>query len=416
MDITLRPGQRSGETAAPSSKSYAQRMLICAGLSVTESVIDCGDVSNDIAAGARCMNALSAEVTELSNGVFRVKSAIRTGEKLLRCGESGTTLRLLLPAVGALGETATFKMEGRLPQRPLAPLDGVLRAHGMVPEQEDDLLHCSGKLSAGHYEIPGNVSSQFISGLLIALPLLDGDSELVVTGKIESAAYIGMTESVLKKAGINYTKNENTYTIPGNQQYRFPPEAKVEGDCSNAAFFLSLGALSEKGIVLNNVPADTLQGDKAIVDILRRFGADITENGDTVTVKRGKLHGCTVDAAAIPDLVPVLSTVASVAEGETRIINAGRLRIKESDRLKTTTEMLNTLGADVEELPEGLIIRGRRNLVGGTVSACNDHRIAMSAAVAASVCTESVTVLGCECTNKSFPRFWELFDKLECEE
>lgn len=416
MDITLKPGQRSGITAAPSSKSYAQRMLICAGLSVSESVIDCGDVSNDIAAGARCMDALSSEVTELSKGVFCVKSAVREGEKLLRCGESGTTLRLLLPAVGALGETAAFKMEGRLPQRPLAPLDGVLRGHGMVLVQEGDLLHCSGRLSAGHYEIPGNVSSQFISGLLIALPLLDGDSELEVTGKIESAAYIGMTESVLKKAGISFVKNENVYTIPGNQHYRFPETAKVEGDCSNAAFFLSLGALSDKGIEVQNVPADTLQGDKAIVDILRRFGAEISENGDTVTVKRGELHGCTVDAAAIPDLVPVLATVASVSKGETRIINAGRLRIKESDRLKTTTEMLNALGADVEELPEGLIIRGREKLRGGTVSACNDHRIAMSAAVAASVCTESVTILGCECTNKSFPRFWELFDKLECEQ
>lgn len=417
MDITLQNGARCGVTSAPSSKSHAQRLLICAALGNDTVTLHCGDISKDIAAAASCVQTLCAEVTELHGGVFRVEPKVKPsdGIKPLHCGESGSTLRFLIPVCGALGEKTVFKMEGRLSERPLSPLDEVLSAHGMTLEEKGTELYCSGKLTGGEYEIAGNVSSQFISGLLFALPLLESNSTLTVTGKLESSAYIDMTENALRQSGIEFAKVGNVYTIPGKQRYKLKNEVVVEGDLSNAAFFLCMGALSEGGVTVENIPADTRQGDRKILDILRSFGACVTVSGNSVTVKKASLHGCTVDAAEIPDLVPVVSVVASSAEGDTNIINAARVRLKESDRLMTTATLLSTLGASVEELPDGLIIHGGKTLRGGMVDSFNDHRIAMSAAVAACVCTEPVTVTGCECVNKSFPRFWEKFNGLECE-
>ena len=339
-----------------------------------------------------------------------------SGAKALHCGESGSTLRFLIPVCGALGESVVFKMEGRLSERPLSPLDEVLTAHGMTLERIGTELHCAGRLTGGEFEIAGNVSSQFISGLLFALPLLNSDSTLTVTGKLESSAYIAMTENALRQSGIKFTKNDNVYTIPGRQRYHLSEACTVEGDLSNAAFFLCMGALSDEGVTVQNIPEHTSQGDKRIIDILRLFGADVAVSGDSVTVKKGRLTACTVDAAEIPDLVPVVSTVAAAAEGDTHIINAARVRLKESDRLMTTATLLRSLGASVEELPDGLIIHGGRPLHGGTIDSFNDHRIAMSAAVAACICTDPVTVTGCECVNKSFPRFWEKFNGLECRQ
>ena len=417
MNITLKNGQRCGMTSAPSSKSHAQRLLICAGLGASGVTLDCGDISKDIAAAASCVQTLCADVTELHEGVLRVEPCAKPskGVKVLHCGESGSTLRFLIPVCGALGESVVFKMEGRLSERPLSPLDEVLTEHGMTLERIGTELHCSGKLTGGEFEIAGNVSSQFISGLLFALPLLNTDSTLAVTGKLESSAYIAMTENALRRSGIEFAKNDNVYAIPGNQRYRLNEACTVEGDLSNAAFFLCMGAFSEEGITVKNIPSDTSQGDRKILDILCSFGADVTVSGNSVTVRKGKLSACTVDASEIPDLVPVVSVVASVAEGDTHIINAARVRLKESDRLMTTAALLNGLGASVEELPDGLIIHGGSRLLGGTVNSFNDHRIAMSAAVASCICTEAVVVTGCECVNKSFPKFWDNFGRLECE-
>ena len=418
MNITLKSGQRCGVTSAPSSKSHAQRLLICAGLGEGAVTLDCGAISKDIAAAASCVQTLCANVTELGEGVFRVEQCAKptSGAKALHCGESGSTLRFLIPVCGALGESVVFKMEGRLSERPLSPLDEVLTAHGMTLERLGTELPCAGRLPGGEFEIAGNVSSQFISGLLFALPLLNSDSTLTVTGKLESSAYIAMTENALRQSGIKFTKNDNVYTIPGRQRYHLSEACTVEGDLSNAAFFLCMGALSDEGVTVQNIPEHTSQGDKRIIDILRLFGADVAVSGDSVTVKKGRLTACTVDAAEIPDLVPVVSTVAAAAEGDTHIINAARVRLKESDRLMTTSTLLRSLGAFVEELPDGLIIHGGKPLHGGTIDSFNDHRIAMSAAVAACICTDPVTVTGCECVNKSFPRFWEKFNGLECRQ
>ena len=416
MNETIRPGIRTGKVRIPASKSQAHRLLICAALGEGETEIACRGISKDIAATIRCLNALGAQITE-DGAVLRVKpiTAVPTGERELLCGESGSTLRFMLPVVGVLGAQAVFCMEGRLPLRPLEPFRGVLCAHGMTIRQDEELLYCGGKLQSGAYTLPGNISSQYISGLLMALPHVDGDSALRITGRIESAAYITMTEDALREGDIDFEKRGKCYRIPGAQRGKYAEKLAVEGDFSNAAFFLCMGALSRGGIEVSGLKLSSSQGDRAVLAILKEMGANVTEHADCVTVSRGALRGCTIDAAPIPDLIPVLSVLASVAEGETKVVNAARLRLKESDRLQTTAQLLTALGAQVEELPEGLVIRGKQRLSGGTVDACGDHRIAMSAAVAACACTDAVTVCGSECVQKSYPEFWNDFAALKEE-
>ena len=303
-------------------------------------------------------------------------------------------------------------MEGRLPERPLEPLRTILCEHGMKIEKTGDLLVCSGKLSGETFEIPGNVSSQYVTGLLAALPRMSADTVLRVTGNVESAAYIAMTEQVLRMAGIRFEKVGWEYSISGGQMYDLPEHVEVEGDWSNAAFFLCMGALSPAGVCVAGLHRHSAQGDRAVLDILREMGAEVTAEEETVTVRRGTLRGVTIDARPIPDLIPVLSVLAALAEDETVIEHAGRLRLKESDRLQTTAALLSALGGSVRELPDGLIISGRGRLSGGTADACGDHRIAMSAAMAACGCEGPVTVLGSECVAKSYPAFWEGFASL----
>ena len=333
----------------------------------------------------------------------------------LYCGESGSTLRFLLPIVGALGAQAVFHREGRLPQRPLAPLDSVLKEHGMTLREDGDLLYCSGQLIGGNYTIAGNVSSQYISGLLMALPLLIRDSLLMVSGPLESAAYVAMTEDALQLSKLTIPKMEAMWAIPGQQRCHLPKRTVVEGDWSNTAFFLCMGALSKEGVTVEGLNLQSSQGDRGVLDVLRRFGAEVTEHGDAVTVRRGALHGVMIDAAPIPDLIPVLSVVASVAEGETRVENAYRLRLKESDRLKSTADLLRALGGQVEEKEDGLVITGVPALHGGAVETQNDHRLAMSAATAACAATGEITVDNDGCVAKSYPRFWEDFSSLKGE-
>ena len=416
MKRTIIPGARTGRVLIPASKSQAHRLLICAALGEEKTEVVCDGISADIAATAKCLRALGAKIEEMETGflVSPIKK-VPEGRCDLYCGESGSTLRFLLPIVGALGAQAVFHREGRLPQRPLAPLDGVLTAHGMTLTEDGDLLLCSGRLEAGNYEIAGNVSSQYISGLLMALPHLTGESTLTVTGALESAAYVAMTEDALRLSKIEFPKNGSTYTILGGQKFRLPACTVVEGDWSNTAFFLCMGALSKEGVTVEGLNLQSSQGDRGVLDILRRFGAEVTEHDDSVTVKRGALHGVTINAAPIPDLIPVLSVVASVAEGETWVENAYRLRLKESDRLKSTADLLRSLGGRVEEKEDGLVITGVSALHGGAVETQNDHRLAMSAATAACAAAGEITVDNDGCVAKSYPRFWEDFASLKGE-
>lgn len=408
MNQTILPGPRTGSVRIPASKSQAHRLLICAALGAQPVALQCDGVSADIAATACCLRALGADITDDGAGTFRIVpiAGKMPAHADMLCGESGSTLRFLLPVVGALGADVTFRMAGRLPERPLSPLDTVLTAHGMTIRRDGALLHVAGQLRPGAYELPGDVSSQYISGLLMALPRLPGESTLTVTGKLESAGYIAMTEDALRLSGIRLQKSGRMYTIPGGQTARLPAQCHVEGDWSNAAFFLCMGALSPAGVTVTGLSAASSQGDRAVLDVLRRFGADVRETQDAVTVRRGALHGIPIDAAPIPDLIPVLSVVAALADGETQIVNAARLRLKESDRLESTAAMLRALGGQVKEHGSGLTITGRKMLTGGTVDPQHDHRIAMAAVTAACGSAAPVTVHDCACTDKSYPRFW----------
>ncbi len=416
MKRTIPPGARTGRVHIPASKSQAHRLLICAALGEEKTEVVCDGISADIAATAKCLRALGAAVEETEAGflVSPIKK-VPEGRCELYCGESGSTLRFLLPIVGALGVQAVFHREGRLPQRPLAPLDSVLTAHGMTLSEDGDLLLCSGQLQAGNYEIAGNVSSQYISGLLMALPRFAGESRLAVTGTLESAAYVAMTEDALRLSGVEFSKNGASYAIPGGQRFRLPARTAVEGDWSNAAFFLCMGALAKEGIRVEGLNLKSSQGDRGVLDVLRAFGAAVSEEENAVTVRRGTLRGVTVDASPIPDLIPVLSVVASVAAGETRVENAYRLRLKESDRLQSTANLLRALGGRVEEKEDGLVITGVPTLHGGAVETQNDHRLAMSAATAACAATGEVTVDNDACVAKSYPRFWEDYGSLKGE-
>ncbi|MGE4484858.1 MAG: 3-phosphoshikimate 1-carboxyvinyltransferase [Oscillospiraceae bacterium] len=414
MDIRIIKATLGGQVRAAASKSQAHRLLICAALSDSNTRIICPERSADIDATTACLNALGAAITYAGDG-FDVKPidiGCHRGGNRLDCGESGSTLRFLLPLACALGADAAFYMSGGLPNRPLSPLYEELLAHGCRMSAQGSVpLKVAGSLKNGNFTLPGNVSSQFISGLLFSLPLLSGDSSIMVTGVTESGPYIDMTVSALKTFGVDIIRCEGNFYIKGNQAYRSPGTVNTEGDWSNAAFWLCAGAIGagRGSITCTNLNPDSLQGDKAVTDILERFGARIIYGEDRVTVSPGELRGIEIDAGDIPDLVPVLAAVASVSAGKTVIKNAGRLRIKESDRLRATAGLLSGLGADVTETQSGLEIYGKMHLAGGAADSCNDHRIAMTAAVLSSVCENPVTIASADAVNKSYPGFFRDF-------
>lgn len=408
MNRLIPNGARHGTVSAPPSKSVLHRLLLCAALGTGETTINCGRLSDDARSTAACLRALGATIDEAA-GVLRVTPIRRLPEglRVLPCGESGSTLRFLLPVVGALGASAVFHREGQLPERPLRALTGELARHGMSFRESGNNLYCEGKLLCGEYTVTGAVSSQYITGLLFALPLLAGDSVLRIEGAPVSAPYIALTERALRGAGVSFDKSDNCYTISGGQRFAPPPQLTVEGDWSAAAPFLCMGALSREGVRVTGLSPDSAQGDRAVLDLLRRFGAGVEIGVDAVAVRRGTLPGVTIDAADTPDLVPALAALAAAAGGETRIVNAARLRDKESDRLHSTAALLHSLGADVRVTEDGLLIRGKPALSGGEADALGDHRIAMAAAVAACACRAPVLLNGADCVSKSDPAFWE---------
>lgn len=417
MTVTLHGGSRGGAVRIPASKSQAHRLLILAALGEEEVTLRCDGISADIAATMACLNALGAKIAERTEGELHI-IPIRTvpqGLSILPCGESGSTLRFLMPVVGALGAHCVFRREGRLPQRPLAPFDRELSDHGMTLREEGDLLYCSGKLQSGAYTLPGDVSSQYISGLLMALPRVAGESCLTISGRTESRAYITMTEDALRLAGAQAQRTTDGWTICGDQSYRLPCCCEVEGDWSSAAFFLCVGALSNEGVTVEGMNLASSQGDRRVLDVLRRFGATVQESEGGIFVKKGELRGVQIDAAEIPDLIPTLAAVAAIAEGETVVYNAARLRLKESDRIRTTCDFVRALGGVAEEEEAGLRITGVKRLCGGVADPCGDHRIAMAAAVAACASEGDVTILQSECTAKSYPRFFDDFRSLKGE-
>lgn len=414
MNRRILPGALKGLVERiPSSKSQTHRMMIAAYLSGAETVLEGITFSRDAEATMGCLQALGAKVTRQGDRLTLLPGPRTEDEGLLDCGESGSTLRFMLPVAAALGVKAAFDGRGKLPGRPLSPLYEEMAAHGVrLTPQGTFPLRISGRLQPGRYAMAGNVSSQFFSGLLLALPLAAGDSEIRVEGPLESEPYVNMTLDTLSLFGVQVQREPDGFRVPGGQRYRSPGTLRVEGDWSGAAFWLAAGALSEAGLTCGGLNLRSSQGDKAILPLLQGFGASVEENGDRVTVRKGKLRGQEIDAAQIPDLVPVLSAVAAHAGGDTVIRNTARLRLKESDRVASVLAMVRALGGEAEAEENQIIIRGKGGLQGGTVDAFGDHRIAMAAAVAATAADAPVTVLGAEAAAKSYPDFWDTFGQL----
>lgn len=402
-----------GEIHAISSKSEAHRYLICAALSENECEILCTDTNADIDATVNCLNSLGADIRRTGES-FSVTPIKRINKNaILECNESGSTLRFLLPVVAALGAECSFSMRGRLSERPLSPLYEILSSNGSsLSEKGSNPLRIEGHLSCGEYSIAANVSSQYISGMLFALSVTSGKSSLRLEGGIESAPYIFMTLDALRRFGaeIDFESEKNTFFINGKTRLHSPEKVFVGGDWSNAAFFLVAGAIGDHRIKVKGIDEKSRQGDKEIVSLLQQMGAKIEKGENEITVFPSKLHGIKIDGANIPDLIPILSVAASVAYGETLIFNASRLRLKESDRIESVCTMLSSLGADITETEDGMAVKGRIRLCGGIVSSFNDHRIAMSAAVASLVCDGNVIVEGFEAINKSYPSFTEAWE------
>ena len=389
MDIIIKPTRLRGTIAAIPSKSQAHRLLICAAFADRETRLYCPDTNRDIEATADCLRALGAEITRDEGGYTVLPVQFRPATAVLPCHDSGSTLRFLLPVAGALGVDATFQMEGRLPQRPLSPLWEEMERMGCTLTRPTECTtRCQGKLNSGVYTISGGVSSQFITGLLLAFPLISGESQLEITGKLESAPYVTMTLKAMEQFGVMV----QNFSVAGNQHFTSPGTVTVEGDWSNGAFFLAAKALGNN-VTVTGLRADSPQGDRAAAGLLPSLEKKLI-----------------IDAADIPDLVPILAVTAACKQGAV-FTNIGRLRLKESDRVASVIGMIEALGGQAQADDTTLTVYGT-GLTGGTVDARNDHRIAMSAAIAATACREDVIILGAQCVEKSYPRFFAEYRKL----
>ena len=413
MDVTVTPGRLGGEVRAIASKSDAHRKLICAALADKPTTLQMSTMSEDIAATIGCLRALGADICASKDEVNITPIIKVPDEPLLDCRESGSTFRFMLPVAAALSERVSFTGSGRLPDRPISALMDAMKANGVAFSAEKLPFTTRGKLKSGEFILPGNISSQYITGLLLALPVLDGESSIRLTTPLESAGYVDITVSALQGFGVKAEVHDREYRVSGGG-YRSPGGLCVDGDWSNAAFFLAAGAIGN-AVAVSGLSMDSPQGDKKIIDIISNFGGYVNINNDAVTVRPAQLHGAAIDMREVPDLAPILAVLACCAQGETRLVNAGRLRLKESDRLAAIAAMLRALGGVVREMPDGLVIRGGA-LNGGRVDSFHDHRMVMAAAIASIVCKGPVTILDAGAVSKSYPAFFEDFKALggEC--
>ena len=415
MVITLDPKNvLSGNLDIISSKSDIHRCIICAALSDKPTKISFCGLSKDIITTVECVKKLGAGA-EFSDGKLVVtpcdKNRIMQG-LTLDCNESGSTARFILPVAAAICKNVSLTGSGRLPERPMSPLCKSLEEHGVVfSDDKIPMTITENVKSGGAFNVPGNISSQYISGLLLMLPLLEDGGEVRITTPLESAGYVDMTVDTMTKFGIKIEKGDNFYRVEKGQTYTSPSEIKAQGDWSSAAFWLCADALGAN-VVLAGLDENCPQGDRHVTDILEKFGAKKIVTNDGISFEAGRLKGIEIDASNIPDLVPILSVVACAARGKTRIYGAKRLRLKESDRLETTRDFLTRLGAKVEVTQDGLIIEGMGKLEGGTVYGHNDHRIVMSSAVCSLICKKQVIIEGAQAMEKSYTTFFDDFDKL----
>ena len=384
MNVTILPGTLKGAVTPPSSKSQTHRAVLALMLAQGEGKLSNLAVSQDIQATQDCVAALKSGQPAQADGL-----------PLLDCGESGSTLRFLIPVALAVRGGGHFTGRGRLMERPQGPYIRLFEEKGISWNQEGACLTVAGQLEPGVYALPGNVSSQFITGLLYALPLLPGDSRIVLTKPLESRGYVDMTLDMLRRFDIKVEEQEDGFLVPGNQTYQ-ARDLTLEADWSGAAFWYAANFLGAQ-VDIQGLNPDSVQGDRQI---------------GTLYWKLARPGNVDIDLSQCPDLAPPLAVMAAVRKRTTRFVNAGRLRMKESDRLETIARTLNALGAKAQVGEDTLILEGLDHLEGGTVDGCNDHRIAMMAAVAAVACKEPVTILGAECVKKSYPRFWEDYTAL----
>ncbi len=395
MKAIITPSPLCGKVEAPASKSVAHRALICAALSDRATQINCSTTSADIEATADCLRQLGAKITKTDTGFLVEPITDSTENAVLNCGESGSTLRFMLPVAASLGKAVSLYGSGRLPERPIGELCNALRSHGCSTSGDTIPLTVSGKLEAGDYAIDGSVSSQFISGLLLSMPQTHAESTVTIIGDIQSKPYIDMTLSVLSDFSIRTEFKKNQITIFQNEGFISPEKYTVEGDWSNGAFFICADAIDGNNVKCLNLTDNSIQGDKAVAEIVKKYGSDIR-----------------IDVGNIPDLVPVLAVTACFFKATTVFYNAARLKIKESDRLLSTLKLITNLGGCAEATDDTLTVYGTGKLNGGTVDSFNDHRIVMAATIAAAACENETVINGCEAVNKSYPTFFEEYKKL----
>lgn len=423
FQVTYGPGFTGGRVHIPPSKSAAHRALLCAGLSGGRCRLSNMALSEDVSATTGALKALGCQVDfhEPTRAMLIDAAGFSPQGGEIDCHESGGLLRFFIPIAAALGGAWRFTGRGRLPERPLGVYQELLPAHGVAFRTQGGLpLEIEGKLTPGLFELPGNISSQFVTGLLFALPLLPGDSHIRLTSPLESVGYVDMTLAVLSAFGVKAEKTPTGWHVPGNQSY-VPRDYTVEGDWSQAAFFLNMAALSPEGapVRIAGLSPHSLQGDRACAPLYEKFGLHLFwEEGELVARNPhahkpfGGLQGQVIDMAQITDLAPALSVCGALSKGETRLENAGRLRLKESDRLSAMEQALNALGGRARAEGDALVIQGVEALRGGTALGQNDHRVLMALAGAGLRSTGPVRVTDAWAVRKTYPDFYEDFARL----
>lgn len=414
MRAIITPSTLKGEVTIPPSKSAAHRAIFCAAMASGTSRLLGITLSDDISATISAVRAMGASVIIGEDrvivdgfGRFPNKSAV------IDCGESGSTLRFALPIAAALGIEAEFIGHGRLPERPMETLTDLLSEHGVTCTKKGSYslpMRISGQLTSGKFVLPGNISSQYISGLLMSLPLLEGDSEIELSTPLESSGYVDMTLATLADFSVEIRREDNHFYIPAASR-PFAHDTSVEGDWSQAAFFITAAALGGN-ISIKGLKRNSLQGDSSCFEIYQKMGVDISFEGDMLHAEVNRIDPVNIDASQIPDLVPALAVALSAANGCSRIYNAGRLRDKESDRLSAMYEALTALGVSVTEGEDYLEINGGKRFTGGFVSSECDHRIVMALAVAGTVASGRTMISDAQSVNKSYPDFFKVFNGL----
>lgn len=425
VTVTVKPASRlQGSVCAPGSKSYTQRMVIAAALSEGKGKVVNPLTSEDTEAALRAVSALGAKV-EKAEGCWTVRgtSELKTADGLIDVGESGATLRFMIPIAALASGRSAFQLSSSLMRRPIEPLLSSLKQLGVeaYSKQIGDLsaiiVEGTG-IAGGKTSIPGDVSSQFISGLMFACPMAKADTDITVTTPLESIDYVKMTQEVLAQhhVAVQISSDYRRIHIPGRQTYR-QVDCEVPGDFSSAAFLLAAAAITESNVKINSLAYETVQGDRAILDVLKQMGVNEKVCGDSVEIQGSGslLKAVDVDAKNIPDLVPICAVLACYAEGESRIFNAQRLRFKESDRLASVHEELTRMGAFVTMNDDGLTIKGPCRLHGAVINPHNDHRIAMSCSVAALKAKGETRIENAECVRKSYPSFFTDLELLGAE-